>query len=311
MKSAEKEFIRFVRGMADLLEAGLSVRNALECMKFSLKRTRCGKLAGCILQYVLEGYAFSTAVQLNTVISVNSRTVSLLAAAEKTGNIAQSLRFIISGAEQREETSSHLVEVSLYPAFVLLVAAVGTVFLLQQYRLFSFDVIPEGAIKSCIEAALFLILFLGIFCITYYRLFCQDAIQLFFYETGFLLSSGLGMTDVLHIISRFSDRKVASLAECMLPDVRSGISFAEVFRKNNPRWNGSEMQMLLDLSSADGNLAGACNSIWEQMKKKSEQKRQVALRMAEPVLLTGTGICLLIMLEGAVLPFLTQFGGVL
>lgn len=311
MKTDRRRFLQFIRGLADLLDAGLPVRKALESMMIPAKKTRCAVLADSVLRLVLEGYALSSAIRHNPLVYVGDDAFSLMAAAEKTGSIVPALRFIISTEEQREETASHLKEVSLYPALVLCVAVAGTIVLLRQYRQFAFSQPPEGASASLMKAGLFLLLYLSLFCFVYYQLFKTDGIRLFFYETGFLLSSGLSVTDALHIISGFNDRKAASYAELMLPDVRAGISFAEAFRKICPELADSEQQMFLDLSSVNGNLASACRTVWKQMQKKSERRQQLALRMAEPLLLTGTGICLLILLEGAVLPFLTQFGGVL
>lgn len=311
MKTDRKTFILLIRGMADLLETGLTIKKALECMGISMNGTKCGKLAESVLHFVLEGFSFSSALQLNTVIRVDCQAVTVLAAAEKTGNIVPALRFLLTGNEQKEETGNLLLEVSLYPALVLCVAGGGTAFLLQQYRRFAFDEPPEGAAVSFLRAGLFLLLFITLFCYVYYRIFSSDTAGIFFYETAFLLSSGLSVTDTLRIISGVSDDRVSFLAECMIPDVRAGVSFPEVFRKFFPKLRDTESQMLLNLASSDGNLAAACNAVWLRLKKKSDSRKKTALRMAEPVLLTGTGICLLILLEGAVLPFLTQFGGAL
>lgn len=311
VSSSNKAFIQFIRGLADLLEAGVPVKKALESIRDSAGRTKCGKLADSVLHFVLEGYALSSAIQLNQAVSVRETDVSVMAAAEKTGDIVPALRFLISGEERREEAVSHLVEVSLYPALVLCVAGIGTLFLLRQYRQFSFAEMPAGALEGCIRAGLFLLSYLLVFCTVYFRVFSEDEVRLFFYETDFLLSSGICITDALHIISGFNNRKTALLAERMLPDIMSGVSFADVFRKAFPASDGSETQLFLDLASTDGNLAGACSLIWKRMKKKADEKKQLALRLAEPILLTGTGICLLMLLESAVLPFLTQFGGVL
>lgn len=309
--TSRKAFIQFIRALAELLEAGISVRQALETIQLSAKKTKCGRLAESVLRFILEGYPLSSAIQLNTVIAAERKTVSVIAAAEKTGNIVSALRFLLDAAEQREETAARLAEVALYPFLVLCVAGIGTMVLLKQYRLYSFAFIPEGALSACFRSALFLLCYLLLFCLIYVRIFSQDAVQFFFYETGYLLSSGLCMTDALHIISGFSDRKTALLAERMLPEIRSGNSFAAVFRKVHPELAGSDVQLFLDLASESGNLGGACNDVWSRLRKKAEAKRQLALRLAEPILLSGTGICLLILFEGAVLPFLTQFGGVL
>lgn len=309
--SAEGVFIQFIRGLADLLEEGLPVRKALECMKNSMRRTRCGRLAESVLLFVLEGYSLSSAIQLNTVIPVKKQAVCVMSAAEKTGNIVPALRFLIKNDERRGESVMQLFEISLYPALVLCVAGLGTAVLLKEYRQFSFAAPPAGALESCVRAGLFLVLYLLLFCFVYWRVFSEKAEIIFFYETAFLLSSGICMTDALHIISGFSDRKTALIAERMLPEIRSGVSFGDVFRKAFPGLSGSETQMFLDLASAGGNLAGACDVIWKRLNKKADGRKQLALRMAEPALLTGTGLCLLILLEGAVLPFLTQFGGVL
>lgn len=311
MKTDRRTFILFIRGVAELLEAGLPVRKAVECIQVSQRHSLCGRLAENVLHFILDGYDFSSALQLNTLIHVDRQAVSVLAAAEKTGDYIPALRFIISEEERREETAVHLAEVAAYPLLVLCAAGAGTTVLLRQYRQFSFEVPPAGVIDACIRAGSFLILFLILFCFVYYRLFSADAKQLFFYETGFLLSSGLCITDVLHIISSFSDRKTADLADRMLPDIRSGVPFADVFRKAYPKLEDTETQLLLDLTMSDGKLASTCVAVCSQMKKKADRRKQFALRMAEPVLITGTGICLLILLEGAVLPFLTQFGGAL
>lgn len=309
--TSRKAFIQFIRALAELLEAGISVRQALETIQVSAEKTKCGRFAGNMLRFVLEGYPLSSAFQLNTVIAVDRKAVSVLAAAEKTGELVSALRFLSENEDQREETAAHLTEVALYPVFVLCVAGIGTAVLLRQYRLYSFASVPDGAFSACLRAALFLLFYLLLFCLIYGRIFSQDSMQLFFYETGYLLSSGLCMTDALHVISGFCDRKTALPAELMLPEIRSGVPFAKVFRKAFPKLAGSDVQLFLDLASESGNLGDACNIIWKRLKKKADARRQLALRLAEPVLLTGTGMCLLILLEGAVLPFLTQFGGVL
>ena len=309
--TGRKVFLLFIRAVAELLEADFPLRQALETVASSGRKTKCGRLAESVLRFVLEGYSLSSALQLNTVLSVRQQAVSVIAAAEKTGNVVSALRFIIGDEERREETASHMIEVSLYPALVLCVAGTGMPLLLSRYRLYSFDAVPAEALGACMRAGLFLAVFLVLFCLVYYRIFSIKPLELFFYETGFLLSSGLCLTDALHVVSGFSDRKTALLAERMLPEIRSGVSFPDVFSKAFPQLKGDEIMLFLDLAAADGQLDGICSLIWRRLKKKADEKKQLALRLAEPVLLTGTGLCLLILLEGAVLPFLTRFGGAL
>lgn len=116
MKRAQ--LILFTEELADLMEGGLQLEQALRVMNEKQDSPVLRKVSGRIREQLREGAMFSKALQ-NASPSFDDLYCNLAAAGEASGSLPQILRRLCNSITQMHELQSRVVSAMVYPAFLI------------------------------------------------------------------------------------------------------------------------------------------------------------------------------------------------
>ncbi len=127
--------IHFTEELADLLDGGLQLEQALRVMNERQESPAIRRVSGLIREQLREGAAFSKALQ-NSSPSFDDLYFNLAAAGEVSGSLAQILRRLCASLTQMHELQTRVVSAMIYPAFMI-----GAIMMLM--IVFSLVLIPQ------------------------------------------------------------------------------------------------------------------------------------------------------------------------
>jgi len=243
--------------------------------------------------------------------------LTLIAAAELTGNIETVLERIVIDLQRKQKALDSVLNILIYPSIIVLLAITGTIAIIVKGMpyfisggLLSAGVVRDaktgiaiaGAVLLCGGSALF---------VCYFRIFNGDSPEFrIFYLLDFLLRSNVTLLDALsHCIISLARTKYGRALVSIKKDITSGVTFSSAFanvKKFSPYVSG-----WLSVADKHGNLGEICSSIRDYYARKDDKTREVASKLIEPAVIVLTGIYVLIIMVTVVLPILTYAGGIL
>lgn len=309
MKKSDKVFFLFTSSLLELLESDIPLRTGLEVLaEDTLTDKSVRLLSADILKHLAEGLSFSGSIGAST-ISVPERYISLIASSESGGSIVFALRFIRDILERKKEVEERIKSVSVYPAFVVLIALIGSFVLLSFQSEFLISV-PKNELYGGITDALVMFA-AGITGVAIYvkNAMGEDILHSVFFSLSYLADAGFDFARCLDITIMYAkeDRKVLGALLNVKQLITEGVSVGEAFSRQKvfPK----EISARFSLAEVHGNTAKVCQGIALSLEKKNTRKRNVCMQLIEPLLIACTGLYILILVETIILPFLTSYGG--
>lgn len=299
-------FLSFCRHLSGLMKAGLSLGDSLSILAESAD---CGRklcrLSGQIFSLMKKGFSFSSSVSVNGIIRVDENFSSLLAAAERAGNLCDMLSFVTDSEEDKRGFASKITAACIYPLLIGLFAAAGCLFLIHNCSLLGFKKAPEGAAFCLMLSVFFLACFFTAFFYAARKRNSTNPQLVFFNSLSFFLSSGFDLKSSLSLVSIAGGLKNASLCSVLLKKLSLGIPLSRAMQEE--RLFSSESLALIGLAEKSGRLADACRTIASRLATREKEGRQGFLRYGEPALLSAVGLYVLILAQNVILPFITNF----
>lgn len=127
--------IHFTKELADLLDGGLQLEQALRVMNERQESPAIRRVSGLIREHLREGATFSSALQ-NASPSFDDLYCNLAAAGEVSGSLSQILRRLGANISQMHDLQTRVISAMIYPAFM-----VGAIIMLM--IVFSLVLIPQ------------------------------------------------------------------------------------------------------------------------------------------------------------------------
>jgi type II secretory pathway component PulF len=265
---------------------------------------------------LLSGYRFSSACTACSVAEFSEQDISLLLCAEETGNFARAFRFLATEKKRKKQGVSRLLTSALYPLIVVLLVVVGSAAILlcaemllplasstldnTEYR--------AGVRFGFASANLFLCVVIAGFVYAARKILEATTLHQVFLLLDFLCSSGIDLPRaVTCAIGGISgDHKLAASLSHMLSDLRNGIPFVTAFL-SAPVFPLA-VRYQLELASLGGKHEVIFAHIAEALGERDEKRRTIFIQIAEPVMLCTAGIYMLILLQTAIMPLITNYG---
>ena len=247
----------------------------------------------------------------------NQLYLTLIAAAEATGNIEKVLDRIVIDLNRKKKAKENLINILIYPVIIIVLALAGTFAIIFK----GLPLFISGSMLSAAEAPdmIFSIIMAGLvlFCgaallfSVYFRIFNNDSPEFkIFYLLDLLLSNNITLLDALsYCIVTFGKTKYGHNLIAVKKEISAGISFPTAFSKVknlSPYVHG-----WLSIADRNGNLTEICSYIKDHYADKDKQKRDFATKLIEPMIIVLTGLYLLIIMVNVILPLLTSIGGIL
>lgn len=309
MKKSDKVFYLFTSSLLDLLESDIPLRTGLEVLKDDMLADKNVRLLSeDILRHLSEGLSFSGSIAASS-ISVPERYISLIASSETGGSIVFALRFIRDVLERKREVEERIKSVSVYPAFVVLIALIGS-FLLLSFQSDFLVSVPQNELYGGIADAL-VVFAAGIAGVAIYvkNAMGEDILHSVFFSLSYLAESGFDFARCIDITIMYAkeDRKILGALLNVKQLITEGVSVGDAFSRQKvfPK----EISARFSLAEVHGNTAKVCHGIAQSLDKKDARKRNVCMQLIEPLLIACTGLYILILVETIILPFLTSYGG--
>lgn len=142
-RGASFPLLLFSQEMLALLDAGLPLVEALEALAEKDQRSDSGKILAQVVARLYEGQPLSAAME-QFPQAFPALYVATVRASEKTGALSEALIRYIGYQSQLDVVRKKLVSASIYPALLMLVGGLVTLFLLG-YVVPRFSVIYESA----------------------------------------------------------------------------------------------------------------------------------------------------------------------
>jgi len=127
--SARFPLVLFTQEMLALLQSGISLVEALETLAEKEAHTSTGAVLSAVLERLRHGQAFSAALQAMPQ-AFPDLYVSTVRASERTGSLPEALSRFVAYQTQLDGVKKHLVSASIYPAILIVVGGLVTLFLL-------------------------------------------------------------------------------------------------------------------------------------------------------------------------------------
>ena len=243
--------------------------------------------------------------------------LTLIAAAELTGNIEVVLERIVLDLQRRQRAKETVANIMIYPAIIVLLAAIGTIAIIVKGMpffisggLLSADAIKDA--KAGLGIAGIILLSGGVtLFITYYKIFKNDSPESkIFYLLELLLKSNVTLPDTLsQCIMSLGHTKYGKAMVRIKKDIASGVSFSTAFAKTQ-RFS-AYVSGWLSIADMHGNLNDICGNIRDYSIQKDNKVREIAAKLIEPAVIVLVGLYVLIIMLTVILPILSYTGGIL
>ena len=127
--SARFPLVLFTQELLALLRSGISLVEAIETLREKEGRAASARVLAALLERLRQGQSLSTALQAFP-DAFPDLYIATVRASERTGSLAEALARYIAYQTQLDVVKKHLVSASIYPAILVAVGTLVTLFLL-------------------------------------------------------------------------------------------------------------------------------------------------------------------------------------
>jgi len=309
----------FSEMLLSLLKGKTSLMDALHILSREGIESPVKNYAVSLLAIMKKGKNLTESLHLikNDKVHFDPLYLSLITAAEATGNIDEVLERIVYDMQRKKKEKENVQSALIYPIIIILIAIIGTIIILTvglplfvQGGLLKADVLQD-AIEGIILAGLVLLAGGSLLFIVFYRIFYHDSPEYsIFYILDFMLRSNIKLLQALsYCIISINNTKYGKALVMIKNDVTSGVPFSAAFAKI--KYFSSYITGWLSIADKNGNIIEICGSIKAYYEQKDKNRRAIAARLMEPAIILLTGLYILIIMMTVVLPILTYAGGIL
>jgi type II secretory pathway component PulF len=311
--------LHFVEMLLALLKGNSSLIDALGVLSRDGIEESTREAASQLVVLMKRGQSFSECLNMLKAkkIYFTPLYITLIRAAEMTGNIETVLDKILFDLKRKQQNREMILNILVYPILIIGVALIGTILLVYkgmplfiQAGMLS-GAFLETAILGIISAGVFLFVAGSLLLFVYFRIFGKDSSEYqIFYLLSLLLESHIPLSDALtRCIASMGETKYGKALVTIKNDIVSGVRFSQAFSRSS--LFSSYISGWLSVADANGNIYEACRNIAAYFQQRDERTRNIAAKCIEPAVIIITGIYLLILVQTVILPILTHAGGVL
>lgn len=288
------------------IEQKLSLLKCFEIMSFE-KKSVVQKTSYYLKKELLDGNNFANALQSCPFINFDAVYISFIAFSEYTGKLSETLAFLKRRADRKETNTSKLLEASLYPSFIVILAIITCVYLCVYTQSISNGMISAGSLGQ--EKIILSVLSLFFICLLVYK-FIQNSlgenkVYEAFLAIDFLIKSGVGMSAAVGagIIITGPESKYGILFQKARERLEFGMDIYNAF--DNFQLN-SDLKNAFYYAHMAGNKSDVFEKIADRMGMSDEKRRQRCLSLVEPMFIGITGLFLMFVLVSYLLPLMTN-----
>lgn len=290
---------KFTKKLVDLYgQKNIDISEALKIISYKPGKTRdkVALAAKYIYEELETGNYISNAFKTCPYINFDEIYVSFLSLAERTGDLRKALNYLNLKYERTYENKLKLLEVSIYPCFVIVLSVLSCFFLITYFGL-------ENRFEL-LQMVLVLLLICSLCFFIIARILSENRLYEAFMIIDFLLQSGVGLSSA-----------VACGVNILGVHSKMGKAFEEAREKLE---FGMSLQSALKLGKLyeEGfyfaDKAGGKTEVFGNMavwiNQKEERKRRICINIVEPVFILIAGLFLLTLMIKYFIPLIVNIG---
>lgn len=278
------------------IDKGLSLQESLEIIsqgkekqKSILKNT--GKF---LKDEMLRGTTFANSLRKCSFIRFDDIYIAFINYGERTGCYKETVSFLRGRCNRKKENQYKLLEVGLYPAFVILLGSLGT------YYLWKINYLPIGQEIFPYLGLLLFICFLVFMAIN--KCIGENKLYEAFLGIGFLLKAGINLYDavgfgaqIIGISSRYGQKFLEAREKLLLGmDLKNAFNLGE---KYNDAFYYAEKS---------GGKTDFFEKIAKWIGQNDERRRKICFALMEPLFICLAGMFLIVLVAKVFLPYITN-----
>ncbi len=288
---------RFTSELDDLyVKQSIDLSDTFKIMmrKNKRHRNRISKSAEYLFDRLEEGDLLSNAFKTCPFISFDDSYIFFISLSEKSGDLKKTIEYLNLRYERKYQNKNKLVEVSIYPFFVVCLAVMATFF-----------VCSLGGNTNYGQILNYLFLLIGICGGVFFligKILSEDKLYEAFLGIDFLIKAGVNVAAA-----------VTSAVYILGPASRLGRAFVEAGEKLEFGMNLQNAFSLGEKYQEAFYYADSCGKNNEIFKKlavwadaRGQKRRKVCLTLIEPIFICITGIFLLCLIMKFFMPFMNN-----
>ncbi len=288
---------KFTNELADLYvkqKIGLSESLQIMMNRNKKRKSRISRSAEYLFESLQEGNLISNAFKTCPFINFDDTYIFFISLSEKSGDLRKTLEYLGSKYERKYQNRSKLLEVSLYPFFVVFLAVLA-----------SFFVCNLSGNTNYGQVLNYLFFLVGVCSSIFFvigKIISEDKLYEAFLGIDFLIKAGVNVSAA-----------VASAVYILGADSRLGKSFLEAGEKLEFGMNLQNAFSLGEKYDEAFYYADSCGKSSEVFKKlalwvgeKAQKRRKVCLGLVEPLFICVTGLFLLCLVMKFFMPFMND-----
>jgi type II secretory pathway component PulF len=311
---------RFIEAMAELSQSKMVPAVSVQALASIQGMPLAVKAAASeISAMLLSGCRFSSALAACTVADFSSQDISLVQCAEETGNFSQAFRFMAGAKKRRDQGVSRLAVSAVYPLFIVLLVFAGSaaiLFCADMLLPFSPGAAQNPAYREGLRLGIgggtvFLCAVTAGFVYAANHVLNDPPLSSAFLLLDFLCSAGVDLPRAVnYAMSGISgNSKLVAAFIQVQEDLQNGIPLLNAFL---PIAEFSPViRYHLALSALGGKSEGVFSQIASVLGEQDENRRALFTRITEPAMLLASGVYMLILLQTAIMPLITNYGGLI
>ena len=300
-----------------LLKGKISIIDALQILATEGTEKYIKDSSSSLLLAMKKGKSLSESLRYisNSRLFFEPLYLTLITAAELTGNIEAVLERIVIDQRRKQKAKETIINISIYPSIIVLLAIIGTaIIIIKGIPLFvsggmlTGDTVSDAIFGICAAGAILVTGGIIIFTV-YFKIFYNNSPEFrVFYLLDFLLCSNVSLLEALsHCIISLGQTKYGKALVNIKKDIASGLPFSMAFAK--AKHFSPYVLGWLSVGGKHGNISEICGGIKEYYAQKDNNTREIAAKLIEPMIIMLTGFYVLIVMVTVVLPILTSIGG--
>lgn len=309
-----KNILRFTESLNLLfVERKMDFISALEVMKKLRTKgnDKVCKSADFIKTELEKGNMPAAAFRLCPFICFDEIFVSFMNVAEKSGNLRETVLFLLEKYRRRKNCCEKLLAASVYPVFVIFLSFAVCALLWNYGKTMLGEEKFNTEMKiMLLKSLFFLLLFtVSVFLILRNRL-GEDRLYESFLAAGFLIKSGVNAATAIGLAATLAggNTKIREMFLAAKVRMEYGMDLVRAFSAE------AEERKLLKGSVLDAlyfaEKSGGKNDIFERLAEhffsEDEKRKKMWLQLSEPIFIAGTGIFLILLIGNFLIPVMSE-----
>jgi type II secretory pathway component PulF len=277
----------------------ISLSQSLLIMSSKPKPDAVSKTAASIYAALEKGSYFSNALKSCGPVSFDAVYISFISISEKNGDLQSALSYLKEKLERQQNCRKKIAEASIYPAFVILLAVMSSVFIGAYTKTADYLLLIKYVSVLLIVSLLMYFLIL--------KLLGENSLFEAFSAVDFLVKSGIELTEAVACAIQIAgpSTKTGKLFENARLNLSYGMDLQSAFNCCDKKSKLYEAFYYADIGGSRNDLFGKIASNLEAQK---ERVRTLCFSLIEPLFIVITGVFILAILMTFFMPLINEVG---